>query len=65
MYLRSEQEEFLYSNTKFKALLVIYKEVIVTLYIKGYCSKFIISINFLIVRAVYIVVSSKILFFTT
>ena len=51
---------------KFKALLVIYKEVIVVLYIEGYCSKFIISINFLIIRALYIVVSGKILYiFTT
>ena len=44
---------------KFKTLLAICKEVIAALYIKGYCSKFIISTNFLIIRAVYIAVSDK------
>ncbi len=46
----------------FKMLLAIYKEVIVSLYIKGYYSKFIISTNFLIIRAVYIAVSGKTLY---
>ena len=44
---------------KFKTLLAIYKEVIAVLYVKGYCSKIIISTNFLIIRAVYIAVNGK------
>jgi len=43
-------------------LLAIYKKAIVVLYIKGYRSKFIINTNFLIIRAVYIAVSGKILY---
>ena len=53
--------EILYSDVKFKTLLVIYKEIIAVLYVKGYRSKFIININFLIIRVVYITVSNKIL----
>jgi hypothetical protein len=50
---------------KFKTLLAIYKKIIAALYIKGYYSKFIISTNFLIIRAVYIAVSGKTLYFFT
>jgi len=50
---------------KFKILLAIYKEAIAVLYIKGYRIKFIINTNFLIIRAVYIIVSGKILYLFT
>ena len=49
---------------KFVYLVVVGdKRVIVVLYVKGYGSKFITSINFLIIRAVYIAVNNKILYF--
>ena len=57
------KEEILYSNAKFEALLVIYKEVIQLKNIRGYYSKVIISTNFLTIRAVYIVISNKTLYF--
>jgi hypothetical protein len=50
---------------KFKTLLAIYKKIIAALYVKGYCSKFIINTNFLIIRAVYIAVSGKTLYLFT
>jgi hypothetical protein len=50
---------------KFKTLLAIYKKIIAVLYIKDYRSKFIISTNFLIIRAVYIAVSRKTLYLFT
>ena len=59
------KEEILYGNVKFKALLAIYKEVIQLKNIGGYYSKVIIGTNFLTIRAVYIAVSNKILYFFT
>ena len=59
------KEEILYSNTKFKALLVIYKEVIQLKNVGGYYSKVIIDTNFPTIRAVYIVVSDKTLYLFT
>jgi hypothetical protein len=63
--LNKNKENFFCSNTKFKALLVIYKEVIQLKNIRGYYSKIIISTNFLIIRAVYMVVSDKTLYLFT
>jgi hypothetical protein len=60
--LDKNKEEILYSNTKFKALLVIYKEVIQLKNIRGYYSKVIIGTNFLTIGAVYMAVSDKILY---
>ena len=57
--LDKNKEEILYSNIKFKALLVIYKEVIQLKNIRGYYSKVIINTNFPTIRAVYMVVSDK------
>ena len=59
------KKEILYNNAKFKALLVIYKEVIQLKNIRGYYSKVIISTDFPTIGAVYIVVSNKTLNFFT
>ena len=63
--LDKNKKEILYSNIKFKALLVIYKEVIQLKNVGGYYSKVIISTDFLTIRAVYMAVSDKILYFFT
>ena len=60
--LDENKKEILHSNTKFKALLVIYKEVIQLKNVRGYYSKVIISTNFLTIGAVYIAVSNKTLY---
>ena len=59
--LDKNKKEILYSNAKFKALLVIYKEVIQLKNIGGYYSKVIINTNFSTIGAVYMAVSNKIL----
>ena len=59
--LNKNKEEILYSDIKFKVLLVIYKEVIQSKNVRGYHSKVIIDTNFPTIRAVYIAVSNKIL----
>jgi len=63
--LDKNKEEILYSNIKFKVLLVIYKEVIWLKNVRGYYNKVVIGINFLTIRVVYIAVSNKILYFFT
>ena len=63
--LDKNKEEILYSNAKFKVLLVIYKEVIQLKNIKGYYSKVIISTNFPTIKVVYIAVNNKTLNFFT
>ena len=59
--LDKNKKEILCGNTKFKALLVIYKEVIQLKNVGGYYSKIIINTNFLTIGAVYIAVNNKIL----
>jgi hypothetical protein len=61
--LDENKKEILYGNVKFKALLVIYKEVIQLKNIRGYYSKVIISTNFPTIRAVYMAVNDKMLYF--
>jgi hypothetical protein len=63
--LDENKEEILYSDAKFKALLVIYKEVIQLKNIRGYYSKVVISTDFLTIRAVYMAVSDKTLYLFT
>ena len=63
--LDENKKEIFYSDTKFKALLVIYKKVIQLKNVGGYYSKVIISTDFLIIGAVYIAVSDKILYLFT
>ena len=63
--LDKNKEEILYSNVKFKTLLVIYKEVIQLKNIRGYYSKVIISTDFPTIGAVYIAVSNKIFYLFT
>ena len=63
--LDKNKEEIFRGNAKFKALLVIYKEVIRLKNVGGYYSKVIISTNFLTIGAVYIVVSNKTLYLFT
>ena len=63
--LDKDKEEILRGNAKFKALLVIYKEVIRSKNVGGYYSKVIISTDFLTIGAVYIVVSNKTLYLFT
>ena len=53
------KEEILYSNIKFKVLLVIYKEVIQLKNVGGYYSKVIIGTDFPTIGAVYMAVSDK------
>jgi hypothetical protein len=60
--LDENKKEILYSNIKFKMLLVICKEVIQLKNIRGYYSKVIISTDFLTIGAVYIAVSDKMLY---
>jgi DNA-directed RNA polymerase delta subunit len=60
--LNENKKEIFYSNIKFEALLVIYKEVIQSKNIGGYYSKVVIGTNFLTIGAVYIAVSDKILY---
>ena len=60
--LDKNKKEIFYNNIKFKALLVIYKEVIQLKNVRGYYSKVIISTNFLTIGAVYIAVSNKTLY---
>ena len=63
--LNKNKEKFFYNNAKFKVLLVIYKEVIQLKNIGGYYSKVIIGINFPTIKAVYMAVNNKILYFFT
>ena len=63
--LDKNKEDILYGNIKFKALLVIYKEVIRLKNVRGYYSKVIISTNFLTIRVVYMAVSDKTLYLFT
>jgi hypothetical protein len=63
--LDKNKKEILYGNIKFKALLVIYKEVIQLKNIRGYYNKVIIGTDFLTIGAVYIAVSNKTLYLFT
>jgi len=63
--LDKNKEEILYSNIKFKALLVIYKEVIQSKNVGGYYSKVIIGTNFPTIGVVYMAVSNKTLYLFT
>ena len=63
--LNKNKEKIFYNNAKFKVLLVIYKEVIQLKNIGGYYSKVIIGINFPTIKAVYMAVNNKILYFFT
>ena len=63
--LDENKKEILYSDAKFEALLVIYKEVIRLKNIGGYYSKVIISTDFPTIGAVYMAVSNKTLYLFT
>ena len=63
--LDKNKKEIFCGNTKFKVLLVIYKEVIWLKNIRGYHSKVIIGTDFLTIGVVYIVVSDKTLYLFT
>ena len=53
------RRKIFYNNTKFKALLIIYKEVIQLKNIRGYYNKIVIDTDFPTIGAVYMAVSDK------